>query len=153
MPDLRDRIKSLRRVRAGDLVAHPGNFRRHPESQRSALSAVLERVGYAAALVGRELPDGRVGIVDGHLRATLDPDQKVPVLIVDIDEAEAEFLLATLDPLAAMAQADQQALRDLVSHFGDEEQAIIEAIGTLEENAPTGEPPKARACCRGDGDG
>ena len=34
------------------------------------------------------------------------PDEEVPVLILDLDEAEADKLLLSLDPLAAMATAD-----------------------------------------------
>ncbi len=39
----------------------------------------------------------------------------MPVLILDVDEAEANKLLATLDPLAAMAKTDKFALKDLAS--------------------------------------
>src|SRR5579863_7649102 len=35
MPDIRNRIKAHRRVRAGDFVPHELNFRHHPERQRS----------------------------------------------------------------------------------------------------------------------
>ena len=41
---------------------------------------------------------------------TLDPNAELPVLIVDLDDAEAGAVLATLDPLAAMADADSKAL-------------------------------------------
>jgi hypothetical protein len=48
------------------------------------------------------LPDGRLEIVDGHLRAETAPEQMVPVLVLDLDEEESDKLLLTLDPLAAM---------------------------------------------------
>ena len=35
--EVRDRVVELLRVRAGDLVANPGNWRRHPQRQRAAL--------------------------------------------------------------------------------------------------------------------
>ena len=111
----RDRIRELRRVRARDLVPNPRNWRRHPARQAAALRSVLEEVGYADALLARELPDGRLMLVDGHLRAETTPDQEVPVLVLDVDEAEANKLLATLDPLAAMAETDKLALKDLAS--------------------------------------
>ena len=38
----------------------------------------------------RELPDGAFQIVDGHLRAETTPDSIVPVLVVDLDDEEAE---------------------------------------------------------------
>src|SRR6266508_1726152 len=83
---VRDRVVELVRVRAGDLVANPGNWRRHPERQRAALRGLLRDVGYADALLARR--DGRaLVLVDGHLRKSLDPDQVVPVLVLDVSEA------------------------------------------------------------------
>ena len=38
---IRDRIKDLRRVRAGDLVPNPKNWRRHPRAQANALGALF----------------------------------------------------------------------------------------------------------------
>jgi hypothetical protein len=55
-------------------------------------------------LLARELPDGRLQLIDGHLRSDITPDMDVPVLILDITEAEADKLLATLDPLASPRQ-------------------------------------------------
>ncbi len=43
-------------------------------------------------------------LMDGHLRAETTADQLVPVLVLDANEAEANKLLATLDPLAGMAE-------------------------------------------------
>ena len=53
-------------------------------------------------------------LVDGHLRAETTPDSEVPVLVLDINEAEADLILATLDPLAAMAGRDDSVLTDLL---------------------------------------
>jgi hypothetical protein len=95
---IRDRIKDLRRVRAGDLRPHPKNWRTHPEEQQNALRGLLAEVGYVDALIVRELPDGSLQIVDGHLRAETTPDAQVPVLVVDLDDKEADKVLATFDP-------------------------------------------------------
>jgi ParB/Sulfiredoxin domain len=96
--NIRDRIKELRRVRAGDLRPHPKNWRTHPEEQQNALRDILAEVGYVDALMVRELPDGSLQIVDGHLRAETTPDALVPVLVVDLDDKEADKVLATFDP-------------------------------------------------------
>ena len=96
--EIRDRIKELRRVRARDLIAHPKNFRVHPAVQTRALRTLLSDIGYADALIARELPDGRLELIDGHLRVETTPDAMVPVLVLDVNEAEADKLLATLDP-------------------------------------------------------
>ena len=121
-----DRVKSLRRVRAGDLRPNPKNWRRHPQAQQNAMRAALSEIGYAAALIARETPDG-LELIDGHLRAELDPDQKVPVLIIDVDAAEADKLLATIDPLSGLAEADLDAIRALAADI-DFEQPDLEAV-------------------------
>src|SRR5678809_685323 len=66
-------IKELRRVRAGDLRPHPKNWRKHPEEQQNALRGILTEVGFVDALMVRELSDGALQVVDGHLRAETTP--------------------------------------------------------------------------------
>src|SRR5690349_19902940 len=115
--EIRDRIKELRRVRAGDLVPNEKNWRRHPEHQRSALMGMLQEIGYSDALLVRELPDGKLQTIDGHCRADLTPDVMVPVLVTDLNDQEAKKLLATLDPLAGMAETDGKALSALLAEI------------------------------------
>lgn len=129
---IRDRIKELRRVRAGDLLPNPKNWRTHPQEQQDALRGVLTEVGYADALLARETPHGLM-LVDGHLRAETTPDQLVPVLVLDIDEAEAAKLLATLDPLAAMAEADAAKLDELLREIDTGSEALQEMLTGLAE--------------------
>src|SRR5579872_2634795 len=105
---IRDRIKELRRVPAKDLRPNTKNWRTHPKAQREALQGILAEVGYAGALIARELPDGSLELIDGHLRAETTPDQLVPVLVLDVTKEEADKLLASLDPLAAMAETNAQ---------------------------------------------
>jgi DNA modification methylase len=111
---VRDRITELRRVRAGDLIRNPKNWRVHPKAQSAALRGLLAEIGYADALLVRKLADCRLMLIDGHLRAETTPDAVVPVLILDLDEAEADKLLLTLDPLASMAQADGERIKSLL---------------------------------------
>jgi hypothetical protein len=112
MPEpIRNRIKGHRRIRAGDLVPHEFNFRLHPEQQRAALEALYRDVGFARSLLAYELPDGRLKLIDGHLRRDLDPDMELEVEILDVTEDEARTLLLSIDPLAVLAQTQEQ-LRD-----------------------------------------
>src|SRR4051812_49765918 len=103
---IRDRIKQLRRVPARELRPNPKNWRTHPPAQQDALRGVLAEIGYAGALLARELSDGSLELIDGHLRAETTPDATVPVLILDLDEAQAAKLLAVPDTLAAMSGAN-----------------------------------------------
>ena len=121
---IRDRIKELRRVKASRLRPHPNNWRVHPKSQQDALRGILAEVGYADALLARELPDGTLQLIDGHLRAETTPEAEVPVLILDLDETEAAKLLALHDPLAAAAQADNDVLAELLDSVETENEAI-----------------------------
>jgi len=73
---IRDRIKELRRVRAKDLLPNPRNWRVHPKVQAAALRGLLAEVGYAGALLARELPDGKLQLIDGHLRAETTPSAR-----------------------------------------------------------------------------
>ena len=142
---MRNRIKELRQVRAGDLLPDPRNFRRHPERQRKAMAQMVERLGYVNAVVARETPEGLV-LIDGHLRAGLDPGQTVPVLVVDLDERESGEALATLDPLAAMAESDRAAFDSLLAEVvrdGDDAVAKILDTGPLADTRePVSRPDK-----------
>lgn len=116
--EVRDRIRELRRVPASELLKNPANWRRHPKAQQAALLSVLEDVGYADALLARELDDGSLLLIDGHLRADTTPDQVVPVLVLDVDEAEGKRLLRSIDPIASMAETDKDALEALLAEAG-----------------------------------
>lgn len=110
---IRDRIKTFKRVRAGDLLPNPRNWRVHPEAQQNALRGILAEVGWADAVLARETKDGLM-LIDGHLRAEVAPDEKVPVLVLDVDDEEADLILATHDPIAGMATANPEILENLL---------------------------------------
>lgn len=121
---IRDRIKEFRRVPASELRPNPKNWRTHPDEQRSALLGVLDEVGLADACIARELDDGTLELVDGHLRAEAAPDATLPVLILDVNEAEADKILATLDPLSSMAGSDADRLAELLGTLTTESEAV-----------------------------
>jgi DNA modification methylase len=133
----RDRVIELVRVRAGDLAEHPSNWRRHPAHQRAALRGLLSEVGYADALIARRDAD-RLVLIDGHLRKSLDPDQVVPVLVLDVSEQEADKLLLALDPLAGLARPDPVALQDLIGRVRTQSDALAELIEGLARQARIG---------------
>ena len=120
---IRDRVVELRRVPARDLLPDPRNWRTHPKAQREALQGLLSEVGYAGALLARETDKGLM-LIDGHLRAETTPDTEVPVLVLDVDEREAVMLLASLDPLSAMAGADDQRLAEILRSVETSSEAV-----------------------------
>jgi hypothetical protein len=129
---IRDRIKAFRRVRARDLIPNEKNWRRHPKGQRDALNGVLTEIGYADALIARETPEG-LTLIDGHLRAETTPDMEVPVLILDVTEEEADKILLSLDPLAAMAESDRDALAGLLATVESESVAVKNLFARIAE--------------------
>jgi DNA modification methylase len=128
---IRDRIVELRRVPARELRPNPKNWRSHPAAQQDALRGLLAELGYCDAAIARELPDGSLQLIDGHLRAETTPDMEVPVLVLDVNEAEADKLLATLDPLASLAEADREALTSLLASVETESAAVQSMLASL----------------------
>lgn len=125
---IRDRVRELRRVPARDLLPNPKNWRRHPKAQADALRGLLTEIGYADALLARELPGGKLMLIDGHLRAETTPGVEVPVLILDLDEAEADKLLLTLDPLASLAESDSERIGALLQTVRTDSAAVEELL-------------------------
>ena len=131
---IKNRIQEFRVVPKSMLMPNPKNWRTHPEAQRAALRGVLAEVGIADAVIARELPDGRLMLVDGHLRLEELPDD-VPTLVLDVNEAEADKLLASMDPLAAMAEADAAKLDELLRGVQTAEPALADMFTELAEEA------------------
>jgi DNA modification methylase len=106
---------------ASELEPNPLNWRKHPSRQLEGLAEVLDRVGWAGALLYNE----RTGrLVDGHARRELRPEEKVPVLIGNWTEEQEREILATLDPLGAVAVADAEVFKALVDQLREDGSAL-----------------------------
>jgi len=132
---IRDRIRELRRVPASELRPNPKNWRTHPQAQADALRGVLAEVGIADAVLARELDDGTLMLLDGHLRVETMGDQILPVLVLDVDEAEGDKVLATLDPLAAMAEADAVKLDAILREVDTGSPELQQMLADLADDA------------------
>jgi ParB-like chromosome segregation protein Spo0J len=128
-------VKELRYVPASQLQPNPKNWRTHPEGQQNALRGILAEVGIAGAVLARETPEGGLMLIDGHLRAETLGNADVPVLVLDVNEAEADKLLATIDPLGAMAEADADKLRELLEEVETASEALADMFTELAEEA------------------
>ena len=91
--------------------------------------------------MARELPDGTLELFDGHLRAETTPEMEVPVLVVDLDDQEAAKLLALHDPLAGMAEANQEVLAELLAEVETDSDALQ---GLLDRMVAERSPPRTR---------
>ena len=133
-PQLRDRILDLRRIPARDLQDHQHNWRTHPQAQREALQGVLQDLGIASALLVYDSPrQGGLCVIDGHLRKSLDPAQQWPCLLLDLDDDEATYLLATHDPLGAMAEASREALAHVLASVQSGQASVQQLLAQLAE--------------------
>jgi hypothetical protein len=68
----------------------------------------------------------------------------VPVLVLDVDEAEADKILLTHDPLAGMATISEEHLQSLLTDVDTESTAVRAMLENLTHSAPGsagGSPP------------
>ncbi len=131
---IRHRIIRHQRVRAGDLVPHELNPRTHSEAQKRALQGLYEEIGFARSLLVYPLADGRLKLIDGHLRRDLDADMLVEVEVVDVTDAEARALLLAIDPLAQLAGYDAEILSELRA-ITEKDSAAIKSLWEVLESA------------------
>lgn len=131
----RDRIKEIRTVKGRDLLPNPDNWRTHPPEQARALRGLLKDVGQVDILRAVETPAGLM-LVDGHLRSELEPDAEWKVAVLDLSPEEARLVLATFDPVAAMAKADQEKLDALLLEIDAESKEVAELLASLASESP-----------------
>lgn len=130
-PSLRNRIKGIRNVKASDIIVNPDNWREHSAEQESALRTVLQRVGFVTGTIVREEGE-KLHLVDGHLRRDIGGDEEIPVIVTDLTEEEAKLILATFDPLGAMADPNDEALRELLDAVRDEGlEELLEGVASV----------------------
>jgi hypothetical protein len=111
-----DRVQELIRVKGRELMDNEGNWRTHPMFQREALAGLLDEVGVADALKAyySERNGGKLTLIDGHLRKNDHPDVEWPVLVLDLDDEEADILLAFYDTTTQWAEPEPMKLDDLL---------------------------------------
>jgi len=111
----RNRIVGYGEEPPEQLLANPHNWRVHPAAQQRALEGVLEEVGWIANVIVNR----RTGhVVDGHLRIALAisrGEPMVPVTYVDLSEEEEKLIVASFDPIGALAVTDSEKLGELLA--------------------------------------
>lgn len=135
----KNRIIGYEYVEVDDILFNPANWRIHPARQQDAVNESLEGVGWVEPVLVNLRTSEEWGpgdrnvktLIDGHLRVTLagrKGEKTVPVLYVDLTPEEEEYILATLDPLGALAVVDRDKLLDLVSRQDQQTHAINSAL-------------------------
>jgi len=132
----RNRITGAGDEAPDQLLANPANWRIHPKAQQDALAGALDQVGW----VQQVLVNRRSGfVVDGHARVALAlsrGEATVPVLYVDLEPEEEALVLATLDPISAMAGRDDEKLRALIAEITVDDAGLLALLGDLAGNDP-----------------
>ena len=136
----RNRIVRHAEVPPRELLANPANWRVHPKHQREALAGSLDTVGWVAQVMVNE----RSGfVVDGHARVALAiarEEPSVPVAFVDLDRDEEALVLATLDPIGALATRDETQLRALLEGIATEDAGLRALLEDLAGSPPPNGP-------------
>jgi ParB-like chromosome segregation protein Spo0J len=113
-PEWQNRIVGHGEVNPEELLANPANWRIHPRAQQDAMEGVLDEIGFVQSV----LVNQRTGFVlDGHMRVSLalrKDAKSIPVAYVDLTPEEEALVLATLDPIGAMAATDSEQLLALL---------------------------------------
>ena len=124
MSKIKNRIVGSGEEQLDQIMFNPRNWRIHPLSQQDALKGVLEEVGWVQQVIVNK----RTGnLIDGHLRCQLAAREgatTIPVVYVDVSEEEEALVLATLDPIGAMAATDKQKLDELFADIQSENENV-----------------------------
>lgn len=130
----RNRIIGYDMVEADQLLTNPSNWRGHPHTQQEALEGILDQVGWVQEIIVNKMTGH---VVDGHLRVltALSHNEKVPVKYVELTEDEERLILATIDPISAMAFTDAEKLDELLQTVNSDSAAVQAMLTQLAESA------------------
>lgn len=133
----RSRIVGTGEEPPDQLVANPANWRTHPPAQRDALRGSLSEVGWVQQVMVNRTTGN---VVDGHARieeALSRGEPTVPVLYVELSSDEERLVLATLDPIGAMAEQASDRLEALVAELKVEDAALDAMLAAATSSAST----------------
>ena len=154
----RNRIVSEGYEAPDQLLANPLNWRVHPLHQQQKLEGVLAEVGWIQRIIVNEATGH---VIDGHARVGLAiarGEPRVPVLYVDLTLEEERLVLATLDPIGALAGTDREILDTLLAEVSSSDSAVQSLLDDLAHDRGTLAMPDTGAdgmgdAPAGDGDG
>ena len=128
-----------------ELAENPRNWRTHPDTQLTALADVIADVGWAGACLYNERTQR---LIDGHARRRIGIAQgtaRIPVLIGNWTEEQELRILATLDPIGALAEADSAKLETLLREVSTGSGALEQLLADLAVDAGIGPAPVSAA--------
>lgn len=156
--DPRNRIRGLARLPKARVLPHPANYRQHDSRQRTILRSLLADVGVVGALLVvpadaaalaslRASPDfaawlagysGAFTLLDGHMRRD-ELRGELTCIVLDLDPRESAEVVATFDPVGALARADSVLLDELTRQAGSVHPCVAELIASLTPGRVSGD--------------
>lgn len=137
LSQVRNRIIGHIELLPSEILDHPGQAWDHPASQAQALAGILGEVGIVDEILvyKSERAGGKWVTPDGHLRKSLDPKKLWPCTVLDLTDTEADYVLATKDPVAMMKQTNAAALDALLASVESSNQAVQEMLADVAAKA------------------
>ncbi len=138
----RNRIVGYGEVSTDQILANPQNWRIHPHTQTNALAGVLSEIGLVQNIIINKRTSEQWAPGDRHVETLIDGEARtllalregqstLPVTYVDLTPGEEAEILATLDPIAALAAADKEKLASLLADVQSGEAAVMAMLSDL----------------------
>lgn len=128
---------------AKDFLAHPLNFRIHPQAQQRATKGSLDTLGWIDEVMvnlrtSADWEPGDRGVetmINGHLRVQLalreGEETPVPVKYVDLSPNDELTALGIFDELAAMVVKDKEKLGQVMQGAKPQDAAVAEMLANM----------------------
>lgn len=143
------RVAEHIKVKASTLIPNPRNWRIHSPEQEGVMREIIDRLGGMAGSVHAYYSKryGGLTLIDGHMRRDLAGDGEIDVEVLDVNDKEADLLLATFDPVSDMATRDQAMLDSVLASIDltglDEMLATLDSdIADIMDANEVGETPE-----------
>ncbi len=136
----RNRVVGYGEIDPAACLANPANWRVHPKAQQDALAGVLDQIGWVQTVMVNRTTGH---VVDGHLRVALAlrrEEPTIPVVYVELTAAEERLVLATLDPIGALAVTDGAQLAALLEGLKTGTAAVDDLLSDLMAQADAAIP-------------
>lgn len=130
----RNRIIKTEQADPLTLLENPDNWRIHPQFQKDALKEVLETIGWVDDVIVN-INTNR--LVDGHLRVWLareHAESTIPVTYVDLTDDEEALILSIIDPIAELAQTDEDAITELRTHLAQARSLVGQMLDDIAQS-------------------
>ncbi len=131
--DIINRIVGYGEELLDQILFNPANWRVHPKVQQEGLKGILEKIGWVQNVIINKTTGH---LVDGHLRCQLaarEGAKSIPVTYIEVTQEEEDLILASLDPISAMATTDKIKLEELLKGIDSESEQINKLLGGIKE--------------------